>query len=541
MKSKKWIILFVILTLLMSISACSKQQTTKKKQTNRTQQTTKKNQNDTPSTKQVANLPQAPKKSIGKRPNHQIYYELFVRSFYDSNGDGIGDLKGATEKLDYLKKLGITGIWLMPIFKSPSYHGYDVTDYKTVNPDYGTNADLKTFVNEAHKRGIKVLLDLVLNHTSNQNPWFKDALSSPTSAHRNWYIWKDKNTKGPNVGEWGQSLWHGSGKNTYFGVYSDSMPDLNYSNPIVQKTMINIGKYWLKTADVDGYRLDGAKFIFNDQNNTINWWYKFDQAMKTVKKNVFLVGEIWDSSYVIAPYYRSLDSAFNFDLSTKIISAVNSGDAKDLVQSLIDTRKSYAKESNHYIDSIFLTNHDMNRIMSQVLNDKHKAKLAAAILFTLPGDPFIYYGEEIGMQGTKPDEHIREPMPWTNDATAKGTTQWEISLVDNPSVASEQKDPHSMLNVYKSLIQERKSSAILMNGDIKTSSIDQYGILAYKRTYNGKSLLIIHNLSDSKTKIKLPKDETSFNHIVFQVNGAASLKSGTVDLSGNSTVILSQK
>lgn len=523
-------LVIILILFFVIVSGCSKSSTSANDH----------RKNTSPPSKKANPLPKAPQKSIGKTPSHDIYYELFVRSFYDSNGDGIGDLKGAAEKLDYLQNLGVTGIWLMPLTASPSYHGYDVTNYEKINPDYGTLQDLQTFVKEAHKRHIKVLMDLVLNHTSDQNPWFQSAISSTKSPYRDWYTWADSKTDTGALGTWGQQLWHGTKPNIYYGVFDSSMPDLNYSNPKVQNQMINVGKYWLKAADVDGYRLDAAMYIFDDQEKSIDWWYKFDQALKTVKRNVFLVGEVWDDTDVIAPYLRSLDSAFDFPLADRIISAVQKQDGSGLVSDIQQIRKAYSDTSNHYVDSIFLSNHDQNRVMSTLMGDKNKAKMAASILLTLPGNPFIYYGEEIGMQGQKPDEHIREPMPWTKDPQAKGTTTWEFSMTASPSVADELKDPNSLLNHYKTLIKERKSNPVLMNGDIQTADISTFGTLSYKRTLGDKSLLVIHNLSDQSKTVTLSKETTAFKKITFTTNPQAKFNDNKIDIPAYTTVILNK-
>jgi alpha-amylase len=208
--------------------------------------------------------------------NDTIFYEIFVRSFCDSNGDGIGDFNGITEKLDYLKNLGVTGLWLMPINPSPSYHGYDVTNYFAVNPDYGTIADFKTLVSEAHNRGIRVIIDMVLNHTSSQHPWFI-AAQDPNSPYRNFYIWSD--TKPVYSGPWGEQVWYPTITGYYYAIFSQSMPDLNYRNTEVTAQMENAVKFWLETTGIDGFRLDAARHLIENgtvQANTpeTHAWFK---------------------------------------------------------------------------------------------------------------------------------------------------------------------------------------------------------------------------------------------------------------------------
>ena len=240
--------------------------------------------------------------------NGAVFYEVFVRSFADSSSgplanDGIGDLQGLVEKLDYLNDgdpsttddLGVTGLWLMPVMSSPSYHGYDITDYYTVNQEYGTNDDFKRLVIEAHQRGIKVIIDLVLNHTSSEHPWFIEARDNPGSDRRNWYIWsQDK----PNyLGPWGEEVWHPSPSGYYYGIFWSGMPDLNLKNPQVTAEMENVARFWLEDAGVDGFRLDGARHLIEEgsiQENTPEthaWWKNFRTVYKGSNPQALAVGD----------------------------------------------------------------------------------------------------------------------------------------------------------------------------------------------------------------------------------------------------------
>ncbi len=484
-----------------------------------------------------------------KLSNHypnSIFYEIFVRSFNDSNGDGIGDINGVTEKLDYLKDLGIEAIWLMPINPSPSYHGYDITDYYNINAQYGTLEDFKNLLKEAHKRNIKVIMDLVINHTSKDIPWFKDALASKDSPYRDWYIWADDKTNTNEVGDWGQQLWHGYGKNKYYGVFWEGMPDLNYDNLKVREKMIDIGDFWQKLG-VDGFRLDAAKYIYShNKNKNYEWWKEFKNAMAIVNKNVFIVGEVWDSPSVIGPYLKeSLTSGFDFDLSSKIVASAKQEDDAGAVTYLTRVRDYYAKMNPNYIDSTFLTNHDMDRVMSVLGGNVNHAKMAASLLLTLPGSPFIYYGEEIGMLGAKPDEYIREPMLWTNDPKGKGQTHWEVPRYNNgknaPSVEAEENDPNSLYHVYKSFIHLRRSYDVLSLGDIKETSIMIPGIVSYERTYNNKSVLVIHNMSKTEKTFDIKFNLIKYTKVLFE-DGLQNIKKYTdhneVTIKPYSTIIL---
>ncbi len=275
--------------------------------------------------------------------NDTVYYEIFVRSFADSNADGKGDFNGITAKLDYLNDgnpqtttdLGVTGLWLMPIHPSPSYHGYDVTDYYAVNPDYGTLDDFKRLLNEAHKRGIRVSIDFVINHTSIEHPWFV-ASKDPTSNKRDWYVWAD--SPGDYLGPWGQKVWHPAlGGGYYYGIFWDGMPDLNHNNPQVVEEVKKIAKFWLELG-VDGFRVDGARHLIEDGEaqadtaQTHAWYKQFRPFYKAINPQAMVVAEVWTSSFSVVKYTKGdeTDLAFNFDLASAWVSAVMNRDARKL-------------------------------------------------------------------------------------------------------------------------------------------------------------------------------------------------------------------
>jgi alpha-amylase len=482
---------------------------------------------------------------------HGVFYEIFVMAYYDSNQDGIGDINGMTEKLDYLQEMGVEGLWLMPISPSPSYHKYDVIDYYDIDPEYGTLSDFKTFVQEAHRRNIKVIIDLVVNHSSSEHPWFKEALSSVNSPYRDWYVWANEDTKILERGEWGQQVWHGSGANRYYGVFWGGMPDLNFDNPEVRETYKDIGIFWLEEVGVDGFRLDAAKHIFPDEEkeNNYAWWQEFRAAMQEVNEDVFLVGEIWAPATVVGPYLEDgLNSAFNFDLSEKILSSSKGQSDTGSASSLERIRKYFLNLSEEYIDSTFITNHDMNRVMSELRGNEEQAKMAASLLLTLPGSPFIYYGEEIGMEGAKPDEHIREPMLWYIDPNGTGQTSWiqprhNIDK-ENIAVESQLEDETSLYHHYKTMIYTRRSSDVLVLGEVESSRVNQTGVVAFKRVLEDSSLLVLHNMTDKKLSFTLHENEVRFRRLFFKNDATSSIKSAgdniNVELAPYSTLILKE-
>ncbi len=462
--------------------------------------------------------------------DHRVFYEIFIRSFYDSNGDGIGDLNGITQKLDYLKSLGITGIWITPFNPSPSYHKYDVTDYFGVDKDYGTLDDFTKLVAEAHKRNIIVLMDLVLNHSSNLHKWFQSA-AKDENAFRNFYRWSDDEDeiKEPNWYNVKDAAGNIVGDEKYFGFFSPRMPDFDYDNPEVRETMIEIGAWWINNANVDGFRLDAAQHIYEAEypGDNVDWWKEFTDAMKKIKPGVITIGEVWNKYPLVAQYMPALTGCFNFELSWNLLKSLKEEKNNGTVELITKVRNAYSENSKTFTDPIFLSNHDSNRIMSDLDNNTAKAKLAACIYLTLPGTPFIYYGEELGMRGSKPDSLIREPFLWDKKGKDKGQTQWEKavhSTYDNiRPLTMQQKDSSSFYNLYKNLIKLRSTNEVLSSHGFESTSINNEQLLAYLRISNEKEVLVIHNLSGKTITENLPANLFSFNKIIF-----SSLKGNTV-------------
>lgn len=431
-----------------------------------------------------------------------VFYEIFVRSFYDSNGDGIGDFNGITAKLDYLKELGINGIWLMPIHPSPSYHGYDVINYYNVNPEYGTMDDFKRLLNEAHKRSIYLIIDLVLNHTSSNNPWFVDANSNPDSPYRDWYIWSvtDPGYNGP-MGD----PWHPGNFGYYYGAFSPSMPDLNYTNPDVTAQMLKVVNFWLRDVGVDGFRIDAVKYLIEEgqkQENTTsthNWLKVFYTAYKMANPEAFTVGEVYGAGAFAAKTYigDQMDEIFSFELAGGFVNSAL-GESNTGIDSAV---KLTLKDMPDGPYATFLTNHDQNRVMSVLDGSNEKAKVAAALMLTSPGTPFIYYGEEIGMQGVKPDEDIRRPMQWTGEVNAGFTsgTPWRAPGENyaQSNVAVESADPASLLSFYRTLIKLRSQHPVLKDGALSLVSTDNTAVYSSLRVDDHETILTVINLTKS--------------------------------------------
>ncbi|HEY9133839.1 MAG TPA: alpha-amylase family glycosyl hydrolase [Dyella sp.] len=476
-----------------------------------------------------------------------VWYEIFVRAWYDTNGDGIGDLNGVTAKLDYLKSLGVDGIWLMPINASPSYHGYDVTDYEAINPEYGTMQDFERLVSEAHKRHIQVIMDLVINHTSNRHPWFVAALD-PKSPYRRWYTWATPGTDLKALSATDSPAWHEQDGQYFLGDFSRGMPDLNYDEPAVRREMIDVGKFWLAKG-VDGFRLDAARHIYDDlktdtgkpatTRKNVAWWNEFRQGLKQVRPDVYLVGEAtMPTPAALAPYMQSLGSVFDFPLAEQMIQSVSQEQAAPLAQLLDRSYAAFRKTSGQ--DAPFLSNHDQERVFSRLNGSIDRMRVAAAILLTLPGHPFVYYGEELGVLGRKPDENLREPMRWERDPAAAGQSHWKpvtSGQGGDVSVQAEQDDPHSLLNFYRTLIHWRIEQPLLRDGDLRTIPVQNACILAFERFHGERRVLVIHNLSGKAQSFKLPGSWQA-GHVVLEAGQGASASAGTVTLPAYDSAVL---
>ena len=426
-----------------------------------------------------------------------VCYEIFVRSFFDSNGDGIGDLNGVIAKLDYVNGLGVNCIWLMPVAASPSYHGYDVSDYYRVEPAYGSNDDFKRLVTQAHRRGIQVLVDMVLNHSSSEHPYFQAALRDTTSPYRPWYRFAPT-ARGKD--------WHHSPVRDeyYYGLFWSGMPDLNYETPAVREEAKKIATFWLRDMGVDGFRLDAVPYLVEQGDcvsgcpGTHALLHEYAQHIDSVKPGAYTVGEAWGSIDQMLPYYPDqLTAYFGFELSDSLIAAVRSGRAAGLLTPyfrLQDTLPSYRWAP-------FLSNHDQTRTLTQLNGDVGRARLAATLLLTLPGLPFIYYGEEIGMTGDKPDPRLRTPMQWSAGPGLGFTSgkAWESAQADSltTTVASQDADSGSLLNLYRRLIHLRRQNEPLATGRLLALSTSSAAVAAYLRRAGDRAVLVVANLGDA--------------------------------------------
>lgn len=449
-------------------------------------------------------------------PGAGVYYEVFVRSFQDADGDGIGDLRGLTARLPYLAGLGVTGLWLMPIHPSPSYHGYDVTDYRAVHPDYGTLADFRAFVAAAHRHGMRVVLDLVVNHTSDRHPWFQAALAGDPT-YRGWYRFE---TDPPvTQGTLGGAAWHDAGDGTrYLGLFVREMPDLDHRNPAVTDAMLDVAAFWVDLG-VDGFRVDAIQHVVEGADGAIAnapenvaWVRDFGARLRDRRPGAFLVGETWTATPTIAAYHRDagLDMSFDYPLWRALTAALTGRSAIDLRAQLALNADAYPAGARR---GTFVSNHDQPRpasVLAPLRPDPRRAALLGRLLLALPGTPFLYYGEELGMPNGpgEDDRQKRTPMRWTADAGGgfSDGTPWIAPSTDDPavSVAAQRGDPASVLEAYREAIALRAAWPALATGDARVVAGLPSALLGVWRTAPGATpVLVLANLGNRDLDVAL--------------------------------------
>lgn len=458
------------------------------------------------------------------------YYQVFVRSFADSSGDGVGDFTGIKENLDYFVDLGIDGLWLMPIHPTSSKHGYDVEDFYDVNPEYGSMADFEALLDAAEDKGITIIIDYVLNHTSENHPWFEAFLAGDDTYKHYYRRAQAGDDRLENRGSWGQNIWHPIGDGSYYaGYFGGYMPDLNWSNPDVQDQMLDVAAFWMDKG-VGGFRLDAALHLqasakvpahYNAFDETLFELAYFEGRLKESYPDAYIVGEVWTNFSVYNEFYQSMDSPLHFDFGHHVVQSINAGHNSAYVSQLLSwheaAHEKASQHNRHPYEAPFLRNHDQNRIASSsgaghVNIGDHPARLALAaeMLLTAPGNPFLYYGEELGMKGEASgeapiwDESIRLPMLFENDyKTTWPQDDWGYSdpfNQDVPGVATQQNDPDSLFNVYQRLLNLRQDSWALTYGTILPYEDNDRYLQGFYRMLDIDEdhqdlVLVLHNIS----------------------------------------------
>ena len=485
-------------------------------------------------------------KALGESPddNYRTWYEIFVYSFCDSDGDGIGDIPGVISKLDYLQELGITGIWLMPVNPSQSYHKYDVADYYAIDPAYGTLEDMDALLQQCEQRGIKVIMDLVLNHTANNHEWFLTAVkylkSLPAGA-------EPKPEECPYVGYYffsreAASTRHAiSGTDWYYeGVFSPDMPDLNLFNEQVRQEIDAIMQFWLERG-VHGFRLDAVKeFRSGDTASNVEILAWLQHTASSYKEDAYLVGEAWEGASTLPDYYASgMTSFFNFPFGNsdgKIVAAIRAADNGNMVQkyvpNLVKLQEEFLARNPDYIDAPFLSNHDVGRIAGFMNRDPVKTKLAGAMNILMSGSCFIYYGEEIGMIGSGNDPSKRAPMYW-NTARDNGTTNPppECTLPEeypNGSLEEQLTDDDSVYNYYRQAIAIRNSMPVIARGTVSVEEALNVGcVTAQRKTWGEESCIILMNIASAPASIDLSEYGTWTLAASLSADGTPVERNGT--------------
>ena len=488
--------------------------------------------------------------------NYRTYYEVFVYSFYDSDGDGIGDLQGLIEKLDYINDgdptttddLGCNGIWMMPIMPSPSYHKYDVINYYEIDPQYGTIEDFKELVAECDKRGIRVMIDLVMNHSSSEHEWFKTAYNYmknlPAGAEPNVeecpyvdYYFFSKEAKSGYAPVEGTE-WY------YEGQFWSGMPDINLGNEAVRAEFEKVVDYWLDLG-VTGFRLDAAKeFYSNEHNKNIEVLTWFNDMVMSKNEDVFIVAEVWTDMNTYASYYESGVSSFNFDFGnnsgfiTQVVNKAGIATAKTYANRIISAQEAFAAKNADYIDAPFYTNHDTGRSAGFYSTDdaESKVKMAEALNLLMSGSAFLYYGEELGMKGAGRDENKRAPMYWTADAEAVGMCDGPKDMEDFEmkygSLEEQSADGNSIYHYIKQAILLRNQYNALSHGVAsKEEGLMSEQICALKKVYNEEEVLLVYNISNQSITIDLAA-------VTTMAKSGAELQIGGVLLAGAEDILV---
>lgn len=445
--------------------------------------------------------------------NYRVFYEIFVGSFADSDGDGTGDLGGILDRLDYLNdgnvysetSLGVQGLWISPIFSSPSYHKYDVTDYYKISVPFGDLEDLKDLLDACHERNVKVILDLVLNHTAKNNAWFQSFLDAHANGdtenqYYDFYTWYTEDNRP--AGITCQSIPGVSGE-YYECNFSPDMPELNYDNPAVREEMLKVAKFYLDLG-VDGFRFDAVKYIyFGQTSRCVEFWQWYTDELRKIKPEVYCVGECWSGESEILSYYPAMN-CFNFAASQAegvIASAAKDQDINQFTNYMCAFQKKVETANPDGMMISFISNHDMDRSAGYLMLANRFPQMAANLYLLCGGSPFLYYGEEIGMKGVRgssnTDANRRLAMLWGSDGTPRnpeGST-YEPSKQTNGTVASQLENENSLLRHYCRLISIRVRYPEIPRGSYEAVNLDSKKCGGFRVSYEGSELYILHNIS----------------------------------------------
>ena len=485
--------------------------------------------------------------------NNRVFYQIFVGSFSDSNGDGVGDLRGIIERFDYLNdgddssglSLGVEGIWLTPIFKSPSYHKYDITDYYEIDPQFGTMDDLKELITLCHERNVKLILDLPFNHTSTTNMWYINFINAhkaddTENEYYDFYTYADA----PQAGR-GFALIRGT-DHYYECNFSGDMPELNFDNEAVRQAVVDIAKYYLDMG-IDGFRFDAAKYIYmGEEPKNAEFWKWYMAELRAIKSDVYTVAEVWDSDSLTYPYFESTN-CFNFTMSQTsgvIAQTAKAGNVNVFTSYVARYIKAIQERRADATPVTFIANHDMDRAAGYLTLAGGQAKVAANLSLLMPGSTFIYYGEEIGLKGSRgsnnTDANRRLAMLWGDDDTVKDPEGANYDAEQsNGTVLTHLPDGNSLYNHYKKLIAIRKANPEIVYGSFEPLHTDTR-LGGFVSTLDGSSVVVIHNTSRGSVTVDLSEltDVQVAGIVAYAGVETATLEGTVLTIGGQTSVVL---
>ncbi|MBQ7343738.1 MAG: hypothetical protein IJW53_03120 [Clostridia bacterium] len=491
--------------------------------------------------------------------NYRTFYQIFVGSFSDGTRDGIGDLQGIINRFDYLNdgnvnsdtSLGVQGIWLSPIFSSPSYHKYDVKDYYQIDWRFGTEETLKSLIDLCHERNVKIILDLVINHTSSQHPWFlafKEARMNSDEENKYYDYYTAVTTEEKVSGRTYQKI---AGVDCWYECnFSGDMPELNFDNPEVKEEMLKVAEYYLNLG-VDGFRFDAVKYIyFGDTVNTVKFWEWYMSELKKIKSDIYCVGECWSGETEILSYYTAMN-CFNFAMSQAEGVAASAAKGKSLVNftHYVESYQQKVRAANpEGMEMSFLSNHDMDRIAGAFVVETYN-RMAANLYLLSPGSPFIYYGEEIGIRGSRgsanTDANRRLAMLWGDDDLVKdpvGTTYSKDKQITT-TVADQMEDENSLYRYYCKLLSIRHRYPAIARGTYTALDSSDKNLGGFLVEYEGEKIGIIHNNSAEEISYDLAKCTDLSGHMFTEIleaigSGSAKLEGTVLTVGAYTSIIL---
>ena len=493
--------------------------------------------------------------------NYRTWYEIFVYSFCDSDGDQVGDLQGVISKLDYIADMGFNGIWMMPIMPAASYHKYDVKDYLEIDPEYGTMEDFEELAAECDKRAIKLIIDLVLNHTSSEHFWFTEACDyleslgadeEPSAEDCPYYEYYNFVKGNPNSDVWYQV---GSSDYYYEGMFWSGMPDVNFESQGLRREFEAVMDFWLEKG-AGGFRLDAVKEFYSgatSKNVEVLTWV--NDYVKAADPDAYMVGEAWEGLGTYAQYYASgIDSFFDFEFAgptgvvTKTLTfSGETNSAQAYAKALSRVQNAIREYREDAIDAPFFVNHDMARAAGYMQYDERKVKMAAPLNILMSGSAFVYYGEEIGMTGSGKDENKRAPMYWSADASAEGMTRGPLDMEpqENQFACAEEqmKAEDSIYSFYKDTILLRNQNPEIARGTVaRLEEVEDQDIAAISKTYDGKTIYLLYNISETDEKqVTMSAEQYGELDIAGYLSvdgGAVTMKDGVVTMPSYSVAVL---